>query len=112
MDIATIIGFIVGLGLILFGMVDSVTKTIPQTFLNYQGIAIVLGGTTAATLINYPLKKILSLFKVAGLTFRGNSVESENEIISTLVEYKSAGAKQLSNCHLQIYVCVLKGNKF
>jgi|TARA_B100001964_G_scaffold240077_1_gene309083 chemotaxis protein MotA len=86
MDIATIIGFIVGLGLILFGMVDSVTKTIPQTFLNYQGIAIVLGGTTAATLINYPLKKILSLFKVAGLTFRGNSVESENEIISTLVE--------------------------
>lgn len=94
MDVATIIGFIVGIGLILFGMVDSVTKSIPSTFLNYQGIAIVLGGTAAATLINYPLKKIFTLFKVAGLTFRGKNVESDNDIIETLVEINIASRKR------------------
>ncbi|MFQ6678546.1 MAG: motility protein A [Fidelibacterota bacterium] len=94
MDAGTIIGFIVGLGLIIFGMVDSVTKTIPQTFLNYQGIAIVLGGTTAATLINYPLKRILKLFKVAGLAFRGKEVESDDDIISTLVDINITSRKQ------------------
>jgi len=94
MDAGTIIGFIIGLGLIMFGMVDSVTKTIPQTFLNYQGIAIVLGGTTAATLINYPLKKIFRLFKVAGLAFRGKEVESEDNIIDTLVDINITSRKK------------------
>ncbi len=94
MDVATIIGFIVGLGLIMYGMVDGVTKTIPPTFLNYQGIAIVLGGTIAATLINYPLKKIFTLFKVAGLTFRQKFIESDFDIIKTLVDINITARKQ------------------
>ncbi|MFQ6605551.1 MAG: motility protein A [Fidelibacterota bacterium] len=99
MDAATIIGFIVGLGLIMYGMVDGVTHTIPKTFLNYQGIAIVLGGTIAATLINYPLKQIFRLLHVAGKTFRRQVDVNEKDIINKLIDiniaYRKKGVMEL-----------------
>jgi chemotaxis protein MotA len=75
MDIATLFGLFIGLGLIAFGMMDD-TFSIPHTFLNWNAMAVVLGGTLAATMINYPFKKFLGLLKVTGKAFAKHEQES------------------------------------
>jgi chemotaxis protein MotA len=94
MDIATIFGLVIGLGLILFGMFDVNTQTIPATFLSIQGIAIVLGGTLAATAINYPLPTVLRMFRVAGKVFRGRQQENAIAVIERLVELNKIARKR------------------
>ena len=81
MDISTIIGLLIGLGLVGYGMSDPETMVPPMTFFNAQGMAIVIGGTFAATLINYPLPRILGIFKVAMQAFMQKEKSSAIEII-------------------------------
>ncbi|NOZ03536.1 MAG: flagellar motor protein MotA [FCB group bacterium] len=94
MDIATVFGLIIGLGLILFGMFDPNTQMIPSTFINIQGVAIVLGGTLAATAINYPLPNVLRMFRVAGKAFGGKNDDSAVKIINQLVELSQIARKK------------------
>jgi chemotaxis protein MotA len=60
MDIATIVGLVAGFGLVMsaifMGSADS------SIFLSVPSILIVVGGTLAATLINYPLSDVLNVF--------------------------------------------------
>lgn len=66
MNIATIIGILVGIGVLGSATYFSTASTL--VFLNFPGLAIVLGGTTAATLICYPMKevaRVLQLFFLA-----------------------------------------------
>ncbi len=87
MDFGTAIGLIIGLGLILFGMFDYETQSIPQAFFSGQSIAIVLGGTLAATVVNYPLKQVLQMFSVAWKAFGKQVVVNPAEVIDQLVEF-------------------------
>ena len=57
MDIATIIGFIIGPALVLWGMFSG-TKA---NFLDWPSVAIVCGGATAPMLISFPLGQVLRL---------------------------------------------------
>jgi len=75
MDVATLFGLLIGLGLITLGMLDD-SFSIPHAFLNWKALAIVLGGTLSATLINYPFKKFLGLLKVTGKAFTMHEMES------------------------------------
>ena len=65
---ASIIGVLFGLIIILLSMVDYEAGRIISAFFNWQGLAVVLGGTLAAVLINYPLSQLRcignGLFKV------------------------------------------------
>ena len=61
MDIATIIGVVVGIGLI--GWALQAGGGIGM-FLDVPSVMIVVGGTIASTLINFPLKQVLSVLKV------------------------------------------------
>ena len=66
MDIATLMGIIVAFGLVI----SSILMGGPGAwFINYPSIMIVLGGTTGATLIAYPLSEVLSVFGVAKNAF-------------------------------------------
>ncbi len=85
MDIATLFGLMIGLVLIAFGMMDE-SFSIPHTFLNWNAMAVVLGGTLAATMINYPFRKFLGLLKVTGKAFSKHGQESI-ETINRLVEF-------------------------
>ena len=62
MDIATPIGIVVGLGLIIAAM--ALGGGI-GSFIDMPSMLIVVGGTFAATLINFPLTQFLSAIKVA-----------------------------------------------
>ncbi len=75
-------------------MADPNTHLPPSTFFNLQAIAIVVGGTLAATLINYPLGRVTGLFKVAWLAFIKRNTYDPIKTISELVRYTEIGRKQ------------------
>ena len=62
MDIATLIGILVSFGLVV---VSILVGGDGSWFLNAPSLMIVGGGTMGATLLAYPLKDVLSVFKVA-----------------------------------------------
>jgi chemotaxis protein MotA len=63
MDLATIIGFVIGWGLVLFSIASGVGL---GPFIDVPSLLVVLGGTTGASLINYPLNMITGAGKVFG----------------------------------------------
>ncbi|MFQ5561301.1 MAG: motility protein A [Nitrospinota bacterium] len=66
MDIATIIGILLGFGLILTSLVMGGGI---GAFVDIPGMLIVFGGTIAATLMMYPLANVLNTVKVATKVF-------------------------------------------
>lgn len=94
MDFSTIIGLGVGLFLVFFGMSEPGTFTPPDTFFNLRGLAIVLGGTFAATLINYPLKNVIGLLKVSLQAFFSKGALNPLDMINELAGYSEQARKQ------------------
>lgn len=62
MDIATIIGLVLGFGLILVSIAMGTGGLLP--FIDIPSVMIVFGGAIAASLINFPLKNVLGTFNV------------------------------------------------
>ena len=61
--VATILGAILGMIILILSMIDFNSGKILSAFFNWQGLLVVLGGTFAATLINYPLGQFGCFFK-------------------------------------------------
>ncbi|UCD37214.1 MAG: MotA/TolQ/ExbB proton channel family protein [Fidelibacterota bacterium] len=77
MDLATILGILVGVGLIggaiyLQGMQQGTNVGV---FLSVNSFMIVLGGTLAATAIAFPLKEVMRLMTIMGAVFKGGKQE-------------------------------------
>jgi len=86
MDIATILGIIVGLGLVVISILlaEGVKGFVP--FLNYEAFFVVMGGTFSALLVNYPIGEILKLAKVTKKVLTSTEQEDTTEIVTTFVE--------------------------
>ncbi len=67
MDIATIVGIVAGFGLIVGTIVMGGGAA---TFVHLPSFMVVLGGASAATLVNFPMDKMIATFKVATKAFR------------------------------------------
>ncbi|MBS1271006.1 MAG: Chemotaxis protein PomA [Candidatus Marinimicrobia bacterium] len=85
MDIATLLGLLSGLGLIGWAIVSQAGDQAVNMFLNLQGIAIVLGGTIAATMLSFPLKEVMRIFGIMGVVFKKER-ESMAPFIDEIVE--------------------------
>ena len=66
MDIATIIGIVSGVILVLLSILTAGSL---NAFISVSSAMVVLGGTAAATLINYPLADVLSVIGVVKKAF-------------------------------------------
>ncbi len=66
MDVATLVGIVMGFGLVLWSMASSAGI---GAFVDVPSMAIVIGGTLAATLIAFPLAKVTGVVKVIKKTF-------------------------------------------
>lgn len=62
MDILTLVGLLAGILIVLLAMLADATVA---TFLNLPGLAIVVGGTFAVTLIKFRMASVASSFKLA-----------------------------------------------
>ena len=81
MDIATIVGLLVGGGLVLFGMGSSVSA-----FIDVASLMIVAGGTIGAALISFPLKEMTGLPGVIQHAVFVR-VKAPNDLVTQLVSF-------------------------
>ena len=81
MDLATIIGLLVGMGLISAAVSDQLSA-----FMDMPSLLIVFGGGVAATMISLPLKRILTFPMVVKNTIF-TSKASTKDLITNLVRY-------------------------
>lgn len=81
---ATIVGVLIGLIILILSMIDFEKGKILSSFFNFQGLLVVLGGTFAAVLINYPFNQVKCVFKGIGKIFSAEPA-SENEAIEQVI---------------------------
>ena len=90
MDLATIVGLIAGLGLVALTMVLGGN---PLVYFNLPSLLLVIGCTTAATLMHYRLRDVLGVFS----TLRNAFVEREEhieELIARLVHFSGIARRE------------------
>jgi len=91
MDITTILGVISGIGLIfvaIFMRMGGATG-----FFDVSSIFITFGGAIAATLVNYPMKQVLGVFKIAQKVLTEKE-EDPTELINQLIDFTKIAHKQ------------------
>ncbi len=88
MDFASVIGMVVGFGLVLWALGANF-----MAFVDPPSIAIVVGGTIGATLIHYPLKEVVRVVSVVKKVFL-HKEESPSEIIQTLVGFAETARRE------------------
>ncbi len=81
MDLASFVGIVSGLFLIVFAIVFGGDV---HNFYNAPGLMIVLGGTTAATLLTFQFKDVLAAFKAAFIVFLTDK-QDPNDMVSTML---------------------------
>jgi chemotaxis protein MotA len=84
MDIATIIGVILGF-MVVFGAIVTGAGGW-QIFVNYPSMAITIGGMLCATLIHFSLPQFLGIFSVVRKTIV-TKIPSQSELIQKMVNY-------------------------
>ena len=82
MDLATIIGIAAGFTLLIVSILMGGGMA---TFVNIPSLMIVIGGTIAATLINYPMSDFLGVMKVVRNAFMRKSHKPEETIRQMVV---------------------------
>ena len=90
MDIATVVGLVSGILLVGFTIMSGEDVTV---FINVPSFFLVFGGTLAATLINFPLSDVLSMFNTTKNSFIHKTAEPE-VIIRKLVEYATIARRE------------------
>ncbi len=89
MDIATIVGIISGIGLIVSAILIGSSITL---FIDIPSLLIVLGGTAAAILIAYPLNQVLGVMGFAMKVFMFK-LPKQDELIAQLVDISNKARK-------------------
>jgi len=82
MDIATIIGIVLGVGLVVGSIM---TQTSIMTFVDVPSMAIVAGGTVAAALVSFPLGQVLKIMVVVRKAFFNKPSDPVQHVV-TLVK--------------------------
>jgi chemotaxis protein MotA len=77
-NFSTIIGVIVGLCVV--GFVIWLTALDSLAYLNVPGLIIVIGGTLAATLVSYPAREFLRMFKLMGIVLYDNQLDAKRQV--------------------------------
>jgi chemotaxis protein MotA len=89
-DLATLLGILVATGLVVSSILMGGSGS---WFISYPSLMIVLGGTMGATLINYPLADVISVFKVTKNAFRAKSYQPI-ALIPKMVEFAKKARRE------------------
>ncbi|TZE83348.1 flagellar motor protein [Calorimonas adulescens] len=90
MDIASFIGIISGVALIIISILLNGSLT---TYIDVPSLMITIGGTIASTLISYPLSKVLDSFKVMKFIFFNKPVNN-SEVIKQIVSLANTARRE------------------
>src|SRR5690554_8160936 len=78
MDILTLVGLVAGILIVILAMLANASLL---TFLNLPGLAIVIGGTFAVTLVKFRMSSVMSAFRLAMRAAFTDKVERPTELI-------------------------------
>ncbi len=92
MDKATIIGLVVGVVLLFWGMTNAASNNM-KIYYDFASILIVGGGTLASALISFHLEQVMKAFQLFMITMRSRLPEP-SEIIITLVSLAEKARKE------------------
>ena len=94
MDLATILGLIIGTGFVLFSMfLDASAGGISMLkFWNTSSMMIVLGGTIAATAVAFRLNEVTRVLGIIKFAFTKPKFKSE-ELVQTLIDLAELNRK-------------------
>jgi chemotaxis protein MotA len=90
MDLSTIVGIVAGLSLMLVAIINGGNVRI---FLDLNSFMITIGGTIAATLVNYPVSKLTEVTKVLRVAFRTERYDAMHTI-SMLVDMSEKARRE------------------
>ena len=94
MDLASIIGLILGFGLMVFGMLNSAFGAAGLTFfLHLPSALITFGGTIGAVLASYSMKDFIAGIKSIGLIFKAPSFDTVG-IIKQIIDLSNVARKE------------------
>ena len=101
MDLTTLIGIVMALGLILWGIgLDKLGN-----FVDMQSLAIVLGGAIAATIASYPFRILKDVPKHIMVCFRGSGKYSIPKVVDQLVDgtYAHGNSEMYRDLHNSLF---------
>jgi chemotaxis protein MotA len=90
MDLATIIGIVLSMGLVLSAILMGSSLVI---FISIPSALIVMGGTIGATLVNYPLGQVLGVMGVIKKTLF-SSLDDPGELIVRFMDYANRARRE------------------
>lgn len=90
MDLSTILGLFIGATLLVFGMMRGGSLTL---FWDVSSLAIVLGGTIAATMISHPMEQLRQIGGLLRVAFGGRP-RSPEEVIPLLVYFAEKARRE------------------
>ncbi|MBD3264168.1 MAG: motility protein A [Candidatus Omnitrophica bacterium] len=88
MDIATFLGIIAGIALIVLAIRENIFL-----FLSLRSAMITFGGALAATFINFPLSQVAKVFKVAGIAFF-SSPPDPDKTVDTIIRLSEKARRE------------------
>ena len=93
MDIATLIGIIVGAVMVVFGILWGNGVSVLQNFVDVPSIIITIGGSLSGLIASYTLKDFLGSFKGIGLAFKDPKYD-HGATISKIIELSNVARKE------------------
>jgi chemotaxis protein MotA len=97
MNLSTLLGMLSGIAIVVLSIF--LTAVDAWAFVNLPGLAIVLGGTFAATLLAYPLREVVRVFKILWIVLRNEKMYAHDdqkelvEVARQLVQGRIANAE-------------------
>ena len=94
MDLATLVGLVLGFVMIIFGIVSSASfAAITESFIDLPSIIITIGGTISCLITSYTFKDLITYLKGAGIAFKDPKLD-HGAVISKIIELSNVARKE------------------
>ena len=97
MDLATLLGIIIGFVMVVIGIITSTTnptlKGIMDTFVDIPSIAVTIGGSMAGMLTSYTFKTFLGHLKGFGIAMKDPKLDN-GQVIAKIIELSNTARKE------------------
>jgi len=93
LDIASLVGLILGVVMVVFGILSS-GGNIVEDFMDLPSVIITIGGSLAGTLASHKLADFISGLKGIGLAMKEPSVGDASEVISNIINLSNISRKE------------------
>lgn len=93
MDIASLVGLILGMVMVVFGILSS-GGNIVDDFMDLPSVIITIGGSLAGTLASHKLADFINGLKSIGLAMKEPSVGDASEVISNIINLSNISRKE------------------